>query len=141
MSEVALSWSSNSVDKAIDKYHDSSSYSSSNSDSSSSGSSTDEGYTSGVPGFSLKVIQEQLRTKAVSGAGTSMSIPSSPPSDEVETVCSYAVGIPSKKNDRKLGLLRKWYQIPNDFNPRLPIRGEWCCHPLFYLFLDRKSVV
>ena len=126
--------SSNSVDKNIDEYHDSSSYSSSNSDSSSSGSSTDEGYTSGVPGFSLKVIQEQLRTKAVSGAGTSMSIPSSPPSDEVETVCSYAVGIPSKKNDRKLGLPRKWYQIPNDFNPRLPIRGEWCCHPLFYLF-------
>ena len=134
MFEVALSWSNNSVDKAINKYHDSSSYSSSNSDSSSSGSSTDEGYTSGVPGFPLEVIQEQLRTKAVSGAGTSTSIPSSPPSDEVEIVYSCAVGIPSKKNDRKLGLLRKWYQIPNDLNPRLPIRGEWCCHPLFYLF-------
>ena len=60
MSEVVPSSSSNSVDKVINEYRDFSSYSSSNNDSSSSGSSTDEGYTSGVPGFPLEVIQEQL---------------------------------------------------------------------------------
>ena len=127
MSEVVLSSSSNSVDKAIDEYRDASSYSSPNSDSSSNGSSTDKGYTFGVPGFPLKVIQEQLRMRVASGAGTSMSIPSSPPSDEVETVYSYAIGIPSNTDNRKLGLLRKWYQIPNDLNPRLAVRGDWCC--------------
>ena len=58
-----------------------------------------------------------------------MSIPLCPPSDEVETVYSYAIGILSKTDDRKLGLLRKWYQIPDDLNPRLDVRGEWCCHP------------
>jgi len=109
MSEVVLSLSSNSVDEAIDEYHDSSSYSGSSSDSSSSDSSMDEGYTSGVPRFPFEVIQEQLRTRAASGAGTSTSIPSSPPPDEIETVYSCAVGIPSKTDDRKLGLLRKWY--------------------------------
>ena len=129
MSEDTLSSFSNCVDKPIDEYHDSSSYSSSNSDSSSSGSSTDEGYTSSVPGFPLEVIQEQLRMREVSGAGTSTSIPLSPPSNEVETVYSCAVGIPSKTDDRKLGLLRKWYQIPDDLNPRLPVCREWCCHP------------
>ena len=55
MSEIVLSSSSDSVDKAIDEYTDRSSFSgSSDSNSSSSGSSsegntTDE-YTSGVPG-------------------------------------------------------------------------------------------
>ena len=127
MSEVVLSLSSNSVDKATDEYRDSFSYSSSNSDSSSNGSSTDKGYTFGVPGFPFEVIQEQLRMRVASGAGTSMSIPSSPPSDEVETVYSCAIGIPSKTDDRKLGLLRKWYQIPDDLNPRLVVRGDWCC--------------
>ena len=58
MSEVVLSLSSNSVDKAIDEYHDSSSYSGSNSNSSSNGSTTDEEYTSGVLGVPLKVLQE-----------------------------------------------------------------------------------
>ena len=66
---------------------------------------------------------------ATSGAGTLTSIPSSPPSDEVETVYSWAVGIPSKTDDRKFGLLRKWYQILDNLNPRLPVRAEWCCHP------------
>ena len=59
-----VSSSSNSTEKAIDKYRDSTGYSSScssTSHSSSRGSSTDKGYTSGVPGFPLKVIQEQLR--------------------------------------------------------------------------------
>ena len=59
MFEVALSSSSNSVDKAIDEYHNSSSfssYNSSNNDNSSSGSSMDKGYISGVARFPLKVI-------------------------------------------------------------------------------------
>ena len=67
--------------------------------------------------------------RAASGAGTSTSIPLSPPSDEVETLYSCAVVIPSKTDGRKLGLLRKWYQIPDNLNPRLAVRGEWCCQP------------
>ena len=60
MSETALSSSSNSVDKAIDEYHDLSSFSgssddSSNSDSSSGRNTTDE-YTSGVLGVLLEVL-------------------------------------------------------------------------------------
>ena len=63
MSEIVLSASSNSVDKIIDKYHDtsfsgSSSDSSSGSNSSSGGNITDEEYTSGVPGIPLEVFQE-----------------------------------------------------------------------------------
>ena len=41
MSEVLVSLSSNSVDKAIDEYHDSTGYSGSNSSSSSSGNTMD----------------------------------------------------------------------------------------------------
>ena len=59
MSETALSSSSNSVDKAIDEYHDLSSFSgssdSSNNNSSSGGNTTDE-YTSGVLGVPLEVL-------------------------------------------------------------------------------------
>ena len=57
MSEVIVSSSSNSVNKAIDKYYDSTNYSGSSSKSnSSSGNTTDEEYTSGVPGVPLKVF-------------------------------------------------------------------------------------
>ena len=59
--------------------------------------------------------------RETSGAGTSTSIPSSPPSDEVETVYSCVIGIPSKIDGRKLGLLRKWYQIPDDLNLSLAV--------------------
>ena len=102
MSEVVVSSSSNSVDKTIDEYHDSTSYSgsssSSSSNSSSGGNTTNEEYTSGVPGVPLEVFQEQLRMKAASESrvGTSMSVPSSTPLDEVEIVYSCVVGIPSK---------------------------------------------
>ena len=24
-----------------------------------------------------------------------------------------------------------WYQIPDEFNPRLPVHGEWCYNPHF----------
>ena len=59
MSEVVISSSSNSVDKSINEYHDSTGYSGSTSSSSSSnGNTMDEEYTSGVPGVSLEVLQE-----------------------------------------------------------------------------------
>ena len=62
MSETILSSSSNSIEKVIDKYHDDTNYSGSSDGShSSEGNSTDEGYTSGVLGFPVEVIQEQLR--------------------------------------------------------------------------------
>ena len=67
MFEVVISSFSNSVDKAIDEYHDSTSYtnssnhsssssSSNSSSSSSSGNTTDEEYTSSVPGIPLEVF-------------------------------------------------------------------------------------
>ena len=56
MSEVVTSLSSNSVDKAIDEYHDSTSYSGSSSSSSSGGNTTDEEYMFGVLGVSLEVF-------------------------------------------------------------------------------------
>ena len=34
-------------------------------------------------------------------------------------------------SEQRLSNLRTWYQIPNKFNPRLPVRGEWCCNPRF----------
>ena len=32
---------------------------------------------------------------------------------------------------KKLNSLRSWYQIPDNLNPRLAARGEWCCNPHF----------
>ena len=119
---------SNSTKRAIDEYRDSTSYSSSNnstSHSSSGGSSTDEGYTSGVPGFPLEVIQEQIRKASRSQAGTSSNVPSSSPLDETKiTVYSCAIDIPSKMDEQRLNNIRKWYQIPDELNPRLPVCGE-----------------
>ena len=110
MSKVVVSSSSNSVDKAIDECHDSTNYSgsSSSSSSSSNGNTTDEEYTSGVLGVPLKVFQEHLRMKVASRfqAGTSTTIPSSPPLDEVEIVYNCAIGIPSKTDERRLTALR-----------------------------------
>ena len=135
MSEIVVSSSNNSVDKAIDEYRDSS-YSGSNSNGSNgssgnSGNTTDKEYTSGVPGVPLEVLQEQLRTRATFGVGTLTSIPSSPPLDEEETMYSCAVGIPFKIDEKRLTTLRSWYQIPDDLNPRLVVCGEWCCQPHF----------
>ena len=44
---------------------------------------------------------------------------------------SCAIGVASKTDDRKLVLLKKWYQIPDNLNPRLVVRGERCCQPRF----------
>ena len=97
------------------------------------GNNTDEEYTSGVPGVPLEVFQEQLRTRAAfrSLVGTSSSVPPSSPLDEVETVYSCAVGIPSETSEYRFASLRTWYQILDDLNPRLAVRGEWCCSSHF----------
>ena len=109
MSEIVVSSYSNSIDKAIDEYRDSSYSGSSSSSRSSGGNTTDEEYTFNVPGIPLEVLWEHVRTRAAFGAITSMSIPSSPPLDEVETVYSCAIGIPSKTNERRLTAFRSWY--------------------------------
>ena len=125
MSEIVISSFSDSTEKAIDEYYDTTSTSgSSNSSHSSEESSTDEGYTSGVPRLPLEVIQEQLRKASGSQAGTSSNVPLSSPLDEKDTAYSYAVGIHSKMSEQRLNNLRAWYQIPNELNPRLPVRGE-----------------
>ena len=97
---------------------------SSDSDSNSEGNTTDE-YESGVLGLPLEVIQEGLRMRYESGFKAGMSAPSSTDKDEVEVVYSCAIGVVSKMDDRKLDLLKKWYQIPNELNPRLAVRGDW----------------
>ena len=138
MSETVISSSSNSIDMAIDEYHDIASYSgssSSTSNSSSGGNTTDKGYTFSVPGVLLEVFQVQLRKRAASGsqAGTSTSVLPSSPLDEVETVYSCTVGIHSKTNEQRLNNLKTWYRIPDELNPRLAVRGEWCCNPILGL--------
>ena len=128
--------SSNSLEKAIDEYQYKTSTSSRGSSSSDGGNSTDKEYVSGVPGFPLEAIQQEIRKASGSQAGTSTNIsPSVPPSvplDEEEvTVFSCAIDIPSKKDEQRLNNLRAWYQIPDELNPRLPVCGEWCCDPRF----------
>jgi len=132
MSETVISLSSDSTKKAIDEYYDTTSNGNSSNSSHSNGeSSTDEGYTSGVPGLPLEVIQEQLRKASGSQAGTSSNVPPSSPLDEEETIYSCVVGVHSKMSEQRLNNLRAWYQIPDDLNPRLPVCGEWCCNPRF----------
>ena len=109
---VSVSSSDDSTDKAIDKYYDSSDNSSVRSSHSDEESSSDEGYTSGVPGLPLEVVQEQLRKASSPQADVSSSAPLSSPLDE-ETVYSCVVGIHSKTNEQRLCNLRTWYQIPD----------------------------
>ena len=99
MSEIVIPSSSNSTEKAIDKYYDTTSDNSSeNSSHSNEEGSLDEGYTSSVPRLPLEVVQEQLRKASGSQAGVSSSVPPSSPLDEEETVYNRAVGIHSKPN-------------------------------------------
>ena len=94
--------SSDSLEKAIDEYQYESSTSSSGSSSSGGGNSTDEEYTSGIPGFPLEAIQEELRKASGSQAGTSSNVPPSNPLDEEEvTVYSGAIEIPSKTDEQR----------------------------------------
>ena len=133
MLEIVLSSSSDSVDKAIDEYTEPSSFSgfsdsnSSGSGSSSGGNTTNE-YMSGVPRVPLEVLQEWLKTRSKSRSMAGTSAPSSTiQEEEEEVVYSYAIGVDSKTNDRKIELLKTWYQISVELNPRLAIYGEWCC--------------
>ena len=136
MFEIMLSSSSDSMDKAIDKDNDPSSFSGSSdtngsdSDSSGKGNATNE-YESGVPGLPLEVIQEGLRTRSKSGFKAGTSVPSSTGQGEAEVVYSYAIGVASKTDDRRLGLLKKWYQIPDKLNPWLAVHREWWYQPRF----------
>ena len=129
MSEIVLSSSSDSVDRAIDKYTDRSSFSgSSDSNSSSSGSSsegnTSDEYTSSVPGVPLEVLQEGLKMRFESGSQAGTSAPSFAVQDEEEVVYSCAIGVDSKTDDRKIELLKTWYQISDALNPRFAVYGE-----------------
>ena len=131
-----MSGSSDSVDKEIDEYQDVSSgsgdsYESGEGNTSSSDNSSDEYYSSGVPGMSLEEFQEMQRRMA-SGAGASSSRRSpSPPQDEEEedVIYSCAPEVASTLDAPKLKTLVDRYQIPKEFNPRLPMEGEWCCSP------------
>ena len=123
--------SDDSIDRAIDEYCEDSSDRSSSSSSDSSGGITDENYSSGAPGFSIEIIQEQLRRASGSQAGSPSNVPPSNPTDEEETVFSCAVGVHSKMDEQRLNNLKSWYQIPDEFNLRLPVREEWCCNPRF----------
>ena len=120
MSEISVSSSDDSMEKAIDEYYDSSDNSSDHSSHSNEESSSDEGYTSGVLGLPLEVVQEQLKKASGSQASVSSSVPPSNPLDEEETIYSCAVGIHSKTNEQRLSNLRTWYQIPDEFNPGYP---------------------
>ena len=124
MSEISVSSFDDSMEKAMDEYYDPSDNSFDHSSHSNEESSTDEGYTFGVPGLHLEVVQEQLRKASGSQASVSSSVPPSSPLDKEETVYSCAVGIHSKTNEQRLSNLRMWYQILDEFNPRLPVRGE-----------------
>ena len=62
----------------------------------------------------------------------STSAPSSTSSSEEETLYCCAVGIPSRTDEKKLDFLRSWYQIPNDFNPRLVVCGEYLLYSSFW---------
>ena len=79
----------------------------------------------------MEVVQEGLRTRSESGSKTGTTAPSSTDKDVVEVVYSCVIGILSKTDDRKIELLKEWYQIPDELNSRLVVRGEWCCQPRF----------
>ena len=127
--------SNSSLEKEIDEYHDISfgsegSYES-NESSTASSESLDKHYLSGVPSIPLEEFQELQRRKAsASGASSSRQPPN--PQDEKEDediIYSCAPEVASILDVMKLKTLVDRYQIPKEFNPRLPIEGEWCCSP------------
>ena len=61
------------------------------------------------------------------------SRPPSPPQDEEEeenVIYSCALEVASTLDANRLTTLIGRYQIPSEFRPCLPERGEWCCSPL-----------
>ena len=129
-----MSSSSNSLEREVDEYQDVSvgSYESGEGSTSYSSTSSDEPYSSGVPGILLEEFQEMQRRTA-SGAGTSSSRePMSPSLDEEEeenVIYSCAPEVASTLDAFKLKTIVDRYQIPMEFQPRLPKEGEWCCSP------------
>ena len=55
-----------------------------------------------------------------------------PSQDEEENVIySYAPEVASIVREDRLRILLDRYQIPTEFNPHLPKKGEWCYSSLF----------
>ena len=129
--------SSSSLEKEIDEYQDDSSGNESSEGSTSCNDSSDEHYSSRVPSIPLEEFQE-LQRRMASGSGASSSRqPPSPPQDEEEdeenVIYSCALKVASTLDAAKLKTLVDRYQIPREFNPRLPKAGEWCYSPSFGL--------
>ena len=78
-----------------------------------------------------------MQRRAVSGIEASSSKKdksSSLPQDEEENanvIYSCALEVASILDAKRLTTLVGKYQIPLEFNPRLPKSGEWCCSPFF----------
>ena len=125
-----MSSSNSSLEKEIDEYQDVSSgsegsYESSESSTTSSESSN-EHYSSGFPGILLKEFQELQHRKASASRASSSRQPLSPQDEEEEEdiIYSCAPEVASILDVVKLKTLVDRYQIPKEFNPRLPIEGE-----------------
>ena len=128
-----MSSSSNDDERETDEYHDESNNSSSSGGDSSMSSSSDKHYLYVVHGVPLEVFQEKLRQRMAlsSSIGLSFRVPVSIPSsgEKEDILYCCAAGVPSKIDEKKLGSIKSWYQILDDLNPRLVVRGEWCFSP------------
>ena len=120
--------SSSSLEKEIDEYHDDSSGSKSSEGSTSCNDSSDKHYSSGVLGIPLEEFQELQRRMASGSRASSSRQPPNPPQDEEEdeedVIYSCAPEVASTLDAAKLKTLVDRYQIPREFNPRLPKAGE-----------------
>ena len=100
--------------------------------SSSDSGSLDKHYSSRVPGFPLKEFQEMQHRMASEAEASSSKRSPSPPQDkkvEENVIYSCAPEVASTLDVSKLKTLVGRYQIPSEFKPRLPEKGEWCCSP------------
>lgn len=125
--------SSSSIEREIDEYQDVSSgiYKSGEGSTSYSSSSSDEHYSSRVPGISLEEFQEMQRRTASGARASSSRVSPSPSQDKEEeeenVIYSCAPEVASTLDAPKLKVLVDRYQIPREFEPRLPKEGEWYC--------------
>ena len=132
--------SSGSLEREIYEQQDDTSGSESSGESSegsTSYDSFDEHYSSGVLGIPLGEFQElQHRMASGFGANSSKQPPSPPQNEEKgeeDVIYSCAPEVASTLDTAKLKTLVDRYQIPREFNPRLPEVGEWCCSPSYGL--------
>ena len=125
-----MSSSNSSLEKEIDEYQDVSSRSEGSYESSesitASSESSNEHYSSGVLGIPLEEFQElQCRKASAFGASSSKQPPSPQDEEEEEEIIySCAPEVASILDAFKLKTLVDRYQIPKEFNPRLPKEGE-----------------